>query len=125
EQRRHLECPGEAALDPRRLRELGDLLAGDEDLPGAWAERPGDEVDKACLAGAVWPDQRMAGAALEPEIDRIGDLQRAKALAQPARLECRPVRLLAHRRSRSTSPKIPPRAKTTTSTINSPIPKYQ
>src|SRR6516165_9799468 len=125
EQRGDLEGSRQAPLDPFRLRQVGHFRAANENLPGAWRERAGHQVDEARLARAVRADQCMARAALEAEIDRIGNLQRAKALAQPARLQHRAPRCLAHRRSRPTRPKIPPRANTTTSTINSPIQKYQ
>src|SRR4029077_6619423 len=112
------------ALDPRGLWQMGHLGAVDQDPSGIRLQRAGHQVDKAGLAGAVRPDQRVAGAALQAKIDRIRHLQRAKTLAQRAGLE-RGLLRFAHRRSRSISPKMPPRANTTTSTINSPIPKYQ
>ena len=121
EQRGDLECADEASLDPGGLRESGDIGAVEMDLPGARLQRARYQLDKGCLAGAVRPDQGVPRAALQAKIDGVGHSQRAEALVQSARLERRRV----HRRKRSKSPSTPPRAKTTTRTIKSPIQKYQ
>src|SRR5215472_15995489 len=91
------------------------------DLPGIRPQCPGHQLDKRRLSGIVWTDQRVARAAIEAKIDGIGDDQGAEALVQPMGLECGGI----HRRNRSKSPSTPPRAKTTSKTIKSPIQKYQ
>ena len=121
EQRSDLKGADEAALDPRGLREMGDIGTVEADLPGIRSQCPRHQLDKGRLAGTVRTDQRVARAAFEAKIDGIGDDQGAKALVQPMGLECRGI----HRRKRSKSPSTPPRAKTTSKTIKSPIQKYQ
>src|SRR5207302_6057483 len=144
EQRRDLERAGKATLDAHSLRQIGDIGAVDDDLAGARPQAAGDKLDKGRLAGTVWADQRLARAAFQAEVDLVGDGQRAKALAQAPSFEREPVRrgwgfdgcrldgwrfdrsgFDGHRRSRSERPRMPPRANTTTSTISSPIQKYQ
>ena len=121
EQRGDLECADEAALDPRGLRQIGDIGAVEMDLPGARLQCARHQLDKSRLAGAVRPDQGVPRAALQAKIHGVGHSQRAEALVQSAGLERRRI----HRRNRSKSPSTPPRAKTTTRTIKSPIQKYQ
>ena len=132
EQRGDLEGADEAAPDPRRLRQPGDFGVVEQDLPGVRRQRAGHQIDEARLAGAVRPDQRVAGAAFEAEIDRVGDNERAEALcsargfqapagSSPDLSSLAPVR----DRNRSARPSTPPRANTTSRTINSPIQKYQ
>src|SRR5256885_9615762 len=149
EQRGDLERADEAALDTHGLWQIGDIGAVDDDLAGARPQAAGDKLDKGRLAGTVWADQRLARAAFQAEVDLVGDGQRAKALAQAPSFEREPVRrgrssdgrrfdgwrsdgcrfdrsgFDGHRRSRSERPRMPPRANTTTSTISSPIQKYQ
>jgi hypothetical protein len=129
EQRRDLEGAGEATLDARGLWQIGDIRAVDDDLPGARREAAGHKLDKGGLSGAVRTNQRLPGAMFETEIDVVGDGQRAKALAQTASFErqsiARRQRFDAHRRSRSASPRMPPRANTTTIIIIKPSQKYQ
>jgi hypothetical protein len=126
-QRIDLEGAHEPALDAGGLRQAGDVLTAEQDAPGARPQRAGDQVDEAGLAGAVRSDQRMAGAALEPEVDRIRDRKRAKALAQALRLEpgAHGGGFSCRARRRAKNPSTPPGAKTTISTMNSPIQKYQ
>ncbi len=91
-------------------------------MPGVRPQDPGHEIDEGRLAGAVRADQRVAVAALQAKIDGSRHGQGAEALVEAAHLERRPRR---HRRHLSIRPNTPPRAKTTTSTISSPIQKYQ
>ena len=80
--------------------------------PALGCKRAGHQIDEGGLAGAVRADQRVAGAALQAEIDVVGDGQRAEALAQAAGFERRRSwPLVAHRRSRSNRPSMPPRAR--------------
>ena len=58
--------------------------------PALGCERAGHQIDEGGLAGAVGADERVARAALEAEIDVVGDAQRAEALRQAVRLERRP-----------------------------------
>ena len=127
EQRGDLKGADEAALDPRGLRQSGDVGAVEQDLPGIRRQCTGDQIDKAGLAGAVRPDQRMPRTTLQAEVDSICHRQGAEALGQSAGFE----RRRAHRPgsprdcNRSAKPSTPPRAKTTSKTINRPIQKYQ
>src|SRR5258708_10300254 len=82
EQRADLEGADETAFDARGARQMGDVLAAQQDASGARLEHAGDQIDEAGLAGAVGPDQRMAGAAFEPEVDVARHPQRAEAPAQ-------------------------------------------
>ncbi len=84
--------------------------------PALGAKRAGHQIDEGGLARAVGPDQRVARAALEAELDVVGDRERAEALAETARLEgggaviARPA-ALRQRSTRSQMPSMPPRAK--------------
>ncbi len=128
EQLRHLKGAHQPTLDARGLRQSGDLGAVEMDVAGIRCQGAGDQIDKAGFAGAVGTDQRLPRAALEPEIDPVGDRERTEAFAEPARFERRGGahrRPRARRHSRSHRPSTPPRAKLTSKTIKSPIQKYQ
>ena len=84
-----LEGAGEPEPHPRVLRQTGDVGAAQADPAGARRQRSGDQVDQRGLAGAVRPDQRVARAVRQPEVDAIGHPQRAEALAQAKRLQRR------------------------------------
>ena len=62
---------------PRRvragLRQRGDVLAVEQHVAGRGSQRAGDQIDQRGFAGAVRPDQRVAGAARQREIDVVGD----------------------------------------------------
>src|SRR5262245_44095451 len=96
-------------------------------MPDRRAQHAGDQVHQRGLAGAVGSDQRVAGAALEGEIDVAGDRERAEALVQPADFERRAHdlagRTLAPRSSNR--PNSPRRANSTTSTSTKPTPNCQ
>ncbi len=121
EQRGDLKCPGETAFDPHGLRQVSDIGAVEMDLPGARLQCSRHQLDKGRFTGSVRPDQGVPRAAVQTKIDGVSHSQRTEALVQSAGLERRPV----HRRNRSKNPSTPPRAKTTTRTIKSPIQKYQ
>ena len=61
--------------------------------------------------------KRVASSGLEPEVDIVGDGQRAKALAEALGFK--------NGSHVSTSPRIPPRANITTTMSRRPMPKYQ
>src|SRR4051812_45135859 len=82
EKRIDLERAADAALHALRLRHAGDVLAAEEDAARARREGAGEHVDEGRLAGAVRPDQRMARARLEREIDPLRDGEGAEALAE-------------------------------------------
>src|SRR5439155_19605477 len=67
EQRRDLKRADKTALDPRGLRQTGNVGALYEDMPGIRRQPAGHQLDKASLAGAVRPDQRVARAAFQAE----------------------------------------------------------
>src|SRR5271165_3191003 len=111
----------QAALDPCGLRQVGNIGAAEMNFPSARAQSSRHQLDKRRLAGAVGTDKCVPRTVLQAKIDSIGHSQCAEALVQTVRLQCRRT----HRRNRSKRPSTPPRAKTTTSTIKSPIQKYQ
>src|SRR6266702_7388667 len=126
EQRGDLECATEPAAHSDSLRGARHVLAAEQDPAGGGRERSHQHVDEGGLAGAVRPDQGVARAGLQTEIDVVGHGERAEALAQPVRFERSAhdfLRSLASRASRI--PRIPPRANITTSTSITPIPKPQ
>ena len=71
------------------LREIGDVAAAQADLAGARRQRAGDQIEQRGLAGAVRPDQSVAGAVQQPEVDTLAYAQSAEALVQFDRLQCR------------------------------------
>ncbi len=82
-----LEGARDAALDPLRLRQRRQVLALEQHRAARGRQDAGEQVDERRLAGAVRPDQRVAGAALEAKVDVARHLERAEVLAQPAGLE--------------------------------------
>src|SRR5205809_1104323 len=88
--------PADGSTSSSTLGQLGHLDAVDQDLPGARRQPAADQFDEGGLAGAVRADQRLAGAAFEAEIDRIGDGQRAEAFAQTAGFQRRRLRRHRH-----------------------------
>src|SRR4029450_4440395 len=87
EQTVDLERPGDAELDPLRLRDLRDVSALQQNNAGRRRDDAGYQIHKRRLAGAVGADQRVPRAGLEPEIDVTRGGQRAEVPAQRARLE--------------------------------------
>ena len=63
-------------------------------------------------------DERVPGSRGEPEIDAVGDAQRAEAFAELLCLE-------SACNHWSTMPRMPPRAKSTTTMSSRPMPRYQ
>src|SRR5204862_399547 len=94
----------------------------DGDIAGQRAEHcedaAGEHVDERGLAGGVRSDQRVTRPRLEPEADVVGDGQRAEALAELFCLESACSHL-------SQMPRMPPRAKSTTTMRSTPMPRYQ
>ncbi len=66
-----------------------DRLAGEDQLPGAWLERPGQDLDQGRLAGAVVAEQRHHLARMDLEADPVEGGDRAEALADAIRPEQR------------------------------------
>ena len=79
--------------------ERGDVLAAEQDLAGVGPQHAGHQVDQRGLAGAVRPDQRVAHALRQRNLDVARDHERAEALVEAARRE--------HRRAHDAS--SPPR----------------
>jgi hypothetical protein len=84
EQRRDLEGAGEPALDARRLRQVGDIGAVDDDLTGARREAAGHQPRQRWFCRRRSGRSAPAARRVQTEIDVVGDGQRAKALAQTA-----------------------------------------
>jgi hypothetical protein len=51
-------------------RQIGDVVAFEQDAPGIGLEHAGQQIDDGGLAGAVRADQRVARALLDPQRDR-------------------------------------------------------
>src|SRR3954462_2753464 len=118
EKRGDLEGATEAKADAGRLIRFRNLLAAEEDAAGRGSDAAGEHVDERGLARAVRADERVAGPRREPEVDVVGDRQRAEALAELLGLESAGSHL-------SMMPRMPPRAKSTTTMRSAPTPKYQ
>ena len=84
-----LEGAGDAELDALGLRDRGDVAAVEQHAAGRRRQHAGEQIDERGLAGAVGTDQRVAGAALEPEVDVARGGERAEIFAQAAGLEQR------------------------------------
>src|SRR5262249_40088432 len=125
-QRVDLEGAPQAALDAGGLGQARDVLAAQEDLTGRGREAASEHVDEGGLAPSVGADERVAHTGLQTEVDAIGHREGAEVLAEPARLQRRGHRAFPTRASTASArPSNPPRAKSTTTTSMSPIPKYQ
>src|SRR5438132_2821308 len=102
---------------------MRDVLTAEKDVSRVRSQHACHQIDEAGLAGTVRSDQRVPRPTFESEIDVACHRQRAEALAQLLGFE--PGRahgdLLLRRRTRSIRPSTPPRAKTTKTTMNSPI----
>src|SRR5207244_9953992 len=118
EERGDLEGAAQAASHARRLVDLGNVLAAEDDAARRRRDRAREHVDERGLARTVRPDEGVARSRLEPEVDPVGDGQRAEALAELVCLESACSHL-------STMPRMPPRAKSTTTMSSTPMPKYQ
>ena len=119
-----LEGADDAAANPLVRGERGDVVAVEEDGPGGRLENAGEQVDQRRLAGAVRPDQGVAGAALELERDVVGRRQAAEALDERARGEDRRHRFVpapnhVHGRTKRSRPT------STSTTRNRPSQKFQ
>ena len=77
-----LEGARQAAQHPRMHRQIGDVVAFEQDAPGVGLEHAGEQIDHGGLAGAVRSDQRMAGALLDPERQVARDPQAAEGFFQ-------------------------------------------
>ncbi len=113
-----------ALLRPER----GDVVVAEEDLAAVGPQHAGHQVDQRGLAGAVRPDQRIALAVRQIDLDVVGDHERAEALVEPARRERRSAHVAAPpppASSRASPPRMPFGRKITTATSSVPIQKYQ
>src|SRR5499433_3155703 len=117
----------EAAFDALLGPERRDLVCSEKDLSFVGLDHAGDQIDQRGLAGAVRPDQRVALARWEIELDVARDDERAEALVQAARRQRRGAhaRLRPERTSRAAPPRMPFGRKITTATNSVPIQKYQ
>ena len=73
-----LEGARQPAQHPLVHRQIGDVVAFEQDAPGIGLEHAGEQIDDGGLAGAVRPDQRMAGALLDPQRQIAGDPEAAE-----------------------------------------------
>ena len=86
-QRRDLERPRQAALDPLVLRQARDPLLREEDLARGRRIDAGQQIDERGLAGAIGSDQRVARAGRQREADLARRLEAAPVLRQPRRTQ--------------------------------------
>src|SRR4051812_2462445 len=84
EQAVDLEGADEAATDALFGPERGDVLAAEQDLTAVGSQHAGHQVDQGGLAGPVRPDQRVAHAARQRDLDAFRDDERAEALVEAA-----------------------------------------
>ena len=54
---RNLECPQHALGEQLVRRQAGDILAIEDHAAGGRAVKPGNNIEKGCLAGAIRADQ--------------------------------------------------------------------
>src|SRR5918999_4291768 len=101
-------------LHARIWTKRGNVFAAEEDLAGIGAQHAGHQVHERRLAGAVWPDEGIAHARRQLEVDVVRDDQRAEVLVQVFRRE-----------NLASPPRIPFGKNMTTTTSSSPIQKYQ
>ena len=141
EQAVDLEGAHKPAPHPLLGAERGDVLAAEQDLAAVGAQHPGHQVDQRGLAGAVRPDQRVAHAARQRDLDVLGDHERAEALVEAARGENRAHGFRPHGGGEVAQPNqrwprsvlmswaMPPRMpfgrNSTTAISSTPIGKYQ
>src|SRR5262249_62264140 len=122
-----LERAHQPALDALLGPERRDLVPTEHDAAAVRLEHAGHQVDQRGLAGAVWPDQRIALAGRKIERDVLGDDERAEALVQATRGERRGAHALlrANSLSRARPPRMPFGKRITTATSSVPTKKYQ
>ena len=78
-----LEGAHHAAANTLIGRQRADVLAFQHDATGAWLQHAGEQVDEGGFAGAIGPDQRVACALFQVQVDAIGRHNAAKAHLQP------------------------------------------
>ena len=78
-----LEGARQPAQHPRVHRQIGDVVAFEQDAAAIGLEHAGQQVDDGGLAGAVRADQRVARALLDLERQVARDLEPAELLFQP------------------------------------------
>src|SRR5206468_2612355 len=124
-----LERPRDAELDPLGLGHPRDVTPLQQDRAGGWSNDAGQEVDERRLAGAVWADEGVARAGLEPKVDVARGGQRAEVAVERAGLEQRrrahDAARCAGRRSAAAIPRMPLRANRAMTTSRSPSPSCQ
>jgi hypothetical protein len=86
-QRVDLERARKTAPHPLLRSERGDVVAGEENLPGIGRQHAGHQVDQCGLAGAVRPDESITCADRKIDRDVPRDRQRAECLGQSARAQ--------------------------------------
>ena len=67
--------------------QMGDILAGKEDLAVVGSDLPGGHAEAGRLAGAVGAEQADDLADIDLEIDAVHNLAAAVKLHQPARFQ--------------------------------------
>jgi hypothetical protein len=61
----------------------GDVTAIEQNLPGAWCDELGQQIEASGLASAVWADQGVNMATLDAQID-LADRNEALELTRQA-----------------------------------------
>ncbi len=82
-----LEGARQAAQHALVHGEAGDVVAFEQDAAAVRLQHAGELVDDGGLAGAVRPDQRVAGALLHLQREIAGDAQAAEGLFEIAGFE--------------------------------------
>src|SRR5664280_2855677 len=116
EQRGDLERARQAQRAAPIHRQRGDVVAGKTDAAGIGPQLANELGDQRSLAGAVRPDHRVQLAGIHAERKIVGGDDALEALGQVVHLQQR----LAHRRTFASSPTMPPRANSTTSSSSGP-----
>src|SRR5580704_8658044 len=144
EQRINLEGANETKPHPLLRRLRGDVVGAEKDAAGVGPQHSGHQIDERGLASPVRPDQRIADAPRQVDVDVGRDDERAEALVDAAGRERTPAHgafgqdlvqdsaqdlaqdsVLKRCANISTPPRMPSGKNMTTAISNSPIQKYQ
>jgi hypothetical protein len=68
-------------------RELAHVVPEDGHPASRGLEEAGEHVEQRGLAGAVWPDERMNGALLHPQVHAVHRPEATELLGEPVRLQ--------------------------------------
>ena len=121
EEKRLLKRTRNAPLGDLMRFQISDILSTEYNLTARQRELTSNEIEHGGLARAIGTDQCMARSGFETEVNVVGDPDGAELLHDADRFQRRGHR----RRSRSITPRMPPRANKTVSTRIKPIQKFQ